>query len=281
MEKKIEFQNGTSLIFINRGYKKKREFQLGILPDLIEFSFFRSAKISFLFNKGRKQLSAGPLQSHLVYNRGMQGEGCIFASSLYCLTIYVPADSIPSDSLDYYSHENEPSDLLYFHSGSLTKGMDTIYNQLVSSSVDSFEQRLYIQAKCMELIALKLTQIKTENSKKYLFRNQEDNDRELASRAAFILLENIQKPPSLRELANEIGVSVSRLKLFFPKYYGVPPFEFLRRQRLVRAMELIKEKGANVSEAAHIVGYSEVSPFHRAFVKEFGVRPGECKPQRS
>jgi AraC-like DNA-binding protein len=59
--------------------------------------------------------------------------------------------------------------------------------------------------------------------------------------------------------------------------------DFLVEQRLLRASRLLRDpvhKLSKISELAYLSGFNDVSYFHRAFRRRFGMTPAEMKTQR-
>ncbi|WP_299684861.1 AraC family transcriptional regulator [uncultured Dokdonia sp.] len=92
-----------------------------------------------------------------------------------------------------------------------------------------------------------------------------------------ILINNIENPPSLTELSQQIGFNTTKLKKEFKAVFGVPVFKYLQNERLSLAHTLISKKEATVQEAAWQVGYDSLSSFSNAFAKKFGYRPSQIK----
>lgn len=133
---------------------------------------------------------------------------------------------------------------------------------------------LYVIAKGMELLSLCCRPDIEEHRSQYRME-----DRMAIQEAKSILQNNMERPPSLAELAAEIGMSISKLKILFPKMVGLPPYVYLRRLRMEKAMVLLVESGMNVTEVAMEVGYNSISYFTKAFYKQFGVYPSRARRQ--
>ncbi|MGD9158810.1 MAG: AraC family transcriptional regulator [Desulfobacteraceae bacterium] len=103
------------------------------------------------------------------------------------------------------------------------------------------------------------------------------DDHRALQRAMIILENNLESPPRLSQLANMVGMSTSKLKNIFPKAVGVPPYVYLRKKRMEKAMHLLKNGGMNVTEIAMEVGYNSFSHFTKAFSREFNVTPSRLK----
>ncbi len=102
-------------------------------------------------------------------------------------------------------------------------------------------------------------------------------DREAIRKARFILENNLEEPPALKDLAPRVGMSLSKFKQLFPKACGVPPYAYLRKVRMEKARHLLITGAMNVTDAAMAVGYSSPSHFAKAFVRQFGVRPSNVQ----
>ena len=92
-------------------------------------------------------------------------------------------------------------------------------------------------------------------------------EREKLNLAKKILLNNIDNPPSLDEIAKQIGFNTFKLKKEFKAFFGVPVFKYLQNERLSLAHRIIRDQEATVQEAAWHVGYDSLSSFSNAFEK--------------
>ena len=106
-------------------------------------------------------------------------------------------------------------------------------------------------------------------------RPPEGNQSDLAQLEA--LRRRIQFNPSdqykIPELAKNLSMSESKLARLFFSAYGTSIHRYIQDQRLEKAAALIAGKSMNVSEAAQLSGYTNMSHFSKSFVKKFGVLP--------
>lgn len=136
-------------------------------------------------------------------------------------------------------------------------------------------RKLFVQAKVLELLALHLERLCTRDTgsrETNVALNRSDNERIRAASA--ILAERMHEPPSLPDLAAEVGLNLNKLKQGFKQELGTTPYRHLHEQRMQRAWHELTQNDKNVSETAWAVGYTNVSHFCRAFLQRFGVRPG-------
>lgn len=76
-------------------------------------------------------------------------------------------------------------------------------------------------------------------------------------------------------LADEVGLSVSRLTHIFTDEIGVPLRSYARWIRLVHAVEHLAN-GETITEAAHRAGFADGAHFSRTFRAMFGLSPSEA-----
>jgi len=76
-------------------------------------------------------------------------------------------------------------------------------------------------------------------------------------------------------LAEEVGLSVSRLTHVFSAEIGVALRSYVRWMRLVNAIEHLA-RGRTITEAAHAAGFADGPHFARTFRDMFGLSPAEA-----
>lgn len=82
----------------------------------------------------------------------------------------------------------------------------------------------------------------------------------------------------LAEVAHLHPVYLNRA---FRKQYGMSLMEFLRKLRLHRARELLKDPALTLNHIAEQCGLYDASYFSRLFIKEYGIPPGEYRKQQA
>ncbi|MDJ1184243.1 helix-turn-helix transcriptional regulator [Roseofilum casamattae] len=167
----------------------------------------------------------------------------------------------------------EPSAETFFHAGPTSPAMQIALHQILHCPYEGAIAQIYIESKALELVALKLAQIsegKKLPSKKGPLQPQ---DLDCIHNAKEILIDNIESPPSLLELARKAGINDYKLKIGFREVFGTTVFGYLRDRRMEWARQLLLEQQMNVSEVAQTVGYASLSRFSTAFKHHFGTTP--------
>lgn len=88
-----------------------------------------------------------------------------------------------------------------------------------------------------------------------------------------MILDQLSRPPVLDELANEAGMSKSKLKRLFKQIFGESIFNYYQSFRMREAARLLKEHKLTVSEVGYEMGFSNLSHFTRVFEAHIGVKP--------
>ncbi|MFD3874256.1 AraC family transcriptional regulator [Streptomyces sp. NPDC058623] len=101
-----------------------------------------------------------------------------------------------------------------------------------------------------------------------------------AERARAVLAERMARPPSLEQLAAELGTSPFALLRAFRARYGMPPHTWLTDARVRRA-RLLLDGGTAPAEAAVAVGFTDQPHLDRHFTRIVGVPPGAYRRERA
>jgi AraC-like DNA-binding protein len=85
--------------------------------------------------------------------------------------------------------------------------------------------------------------------------------------------EHLAKPLSLEDLAEASGLSPWHFSRLFRQRFGLPPMQYLTRQRVGRACVLLRETPMKVAAVARSVGYEDPYHFSRLFKRVVGLSP--------
>jgi AraC family transcriptional regulator len=96
-------------------------------------------------------------------------------------------------------------------------------------------------------------------------------------RAKDMLLEKIDGEISLEELAKACTVSRSHFARAFKMSVGQAPHQWLRRQRVEKAKQLLARADMSLFEIALLCGFTDQSHLGRVFKKDVTVTPGQYR----
>jgi len=151
----------------------------------------------------------------------------------------------------------------------LTPAQAALMERVAAPPVAAAALPLWYQGKVCELLAEFLFLPDPE-----LFcARQQRLARERVDRVQAILRAQLDQPPTLEELGREVGVSQFYLSRIFSQEMRMTIPQYLRRIRMERAADLLREGRHNVTEAAFAVGYSSLGHFSKSFCEVMGCCP--------
>lgn len=142
-------------------------------------------------------------------------------------------------------------------------------NEIYHSPFTGYLEELYLQSKIFEIIFLQFSnpqELKSDESVKF-----SDLDKERLIKAKEILINRLENPPSISELAKLVALNEFKLKLGFKKLFKLAPYQFLLMHKMQEAKRLLKIGDLNINEISQKVGYKHPQSFSSAFCRYFGV----------
>ena len=100
-------------------------------------------------------------------------------------------------------------------------------------------------------------------------------EKKVAEQARAIVLDNLENPPSLNLLAEQVKVAPFAMKSIFSTAFGTSVHSFVHSRRLELAKMLLDSGDRQVAEVAQAVGYNNISWFIDVFFRQYGIKPGE------
>ena len=99
-------------------------------------------------------------------------------------------------------------------------------------------------------------------------------------RVLALMHEQPERPWTLDELGQQVGLSRSALHDRFVEVVGVAPMQYLTQWRMQAASRMLLESQAGVASIALEVGYESEAAFSRAFKRFVGQPPGAWRRAR-
>src|SRR5512138_2075423 len=101
------------------------------------------------------------------------------------------------------------------------------------------------------------------------------------SRAGFIAaacrtLENADRMPRLKELADEAGMSPFHFHRMFREAVGITPAQFAREKRMERMRRQLREE-ATITDAVYGAGFASASRFYENAPGALGMKPAQYR----
>lgn len=140
-------------------------------------------------------------------------------------------------------------------------------------------KKMFLFSKAMEILVLQAEAFNNIGSrKKTVARTEYDKDRIHYARE--YMLEHIDAPPSLPELARIAGLNEYKLKYGFKEMFRTTVFGYLAEKRLELARDYLSDLDKSLTEISDLLGYSSMQHFSYAFKKKFGHSPREARNKK-
>ncbi|TEA78357.1 response regulator transcription factor [Allopusillimonas ginsengisoli] len=104
-----------------------------------------------------------------------------------------------------------------------------------------------------------------------------EGDMVLLRAAQRSIIDALDDPPKAADLARMLGVSERRIAHVFESCLGMTLFEFVRRERMLKAQSLLQRTSLNIVEIAAELGYSSAANFSTAFRDYLGESPSSFR----
>ena len=256
---------------------QKQQIVRHVDASLIQFHFCFRGSATFYFNV--RTYSLPLLDEHvlLLYNpqRDLPMELDV-ATNTQLVTVLISIKKFHSlfsqeaEQISFLSDDN--INKKYYKDHVITPSMAVVISQILQHQPNALMSRLYLKGKVYELLSLYFNPSEATDIAECPFLVDEENVRKIRN-AKQIMLERMVDPPSLPDLANEIGLSLKKLKEGFKQLYGSTVYQFVLDHKMNHARQLLGSGSYNVNEVAIQLGYSNSSHFIEAFKKKFGTTP--------
>lgn len=258
----------------------------GELPDFTHTES-ASARISMVFNlEGLRTVTTNSRE--IVMEPGSKAmcatgatlgmsegrEGCVVVSwrSDYLRGVFSGREDVIHPQMWKWI-ERCPGEQVFEPPGKMSLLERRIVAELRAPDVHPAAQGIFLEGKVLELMSHLFFQPSRKSKQEMDYESYTRVAGERAARVAAILKQRMVEPPSLGEIAAEVGCSTFYLSRTFSKVTGKTIPQYLREIRIQRAAELLAEGRHNVTEAAFEVGYSSLGHFSTAFCRITGCCP--------
>ncbi|KOY53070.1 helix-turn-helix transcriptional regulator [Polaribacter dokdonensis] len=273
----INLEKGFYILHFQNESKEIENFEREIDSSFIQIHFCLRGKSKFLFNNNSYSFDVLDNRSILLYNPQrtlpinleIQPKTTLI-SLLISIEKFHSLFSNESGYIPFLSDEN--SNKKYYDDAEIKPTVAIVLQQIINSNINSSIRDLYVKGKVYELLSLHFQKDETVEGEYCPFLVDEQNVLKIRQ-AKEIIISRMAEPPSLQELANEIGLNIKKLKEGFKQIYGDTVYSFLFDYKMEHSRRLLETNQYNVNEVGTQVGYSTASHFIAAFKKKFGTTP--------
>ncbi|WP_002147416.1 helix-turn-helix transcriptional regulator [Bacillus cereus] len=272
--------SGMEIVLSNYQFHKNHRIQFASDAAMVELNFCLQGSGEVQIGHSSYELVSG--HSYLYF---MNDFDVLFEyekeNPLYSLAI-----GIPVQLFNHFMMNNAIEKSFDFHSilgnqsfKKFQNPIDSITSNLIKRMLkypqkDRINQ-LEIESKALELLSIHFGRVLLNDGDANKRSQLSKKDLNKIKQAEEILLQRMESPPSLLELAKIVGLNDYKLKIGFKELFGTSTFAYLREKRMEHAIDLLRSGNSNVTETAFAVGYNNVSHFSELFRKKYGMNPSE------
>ncbi|PSL23737.1 helix-turn-helix domain-containing protein [Chitinophaga ginsengisoli] len=149
--------------------------------------------------------------------------------------------------------------------------LQRIVDEIMTESVDETFELFFLRIKAEELVCRLLMELEKRDEKYLYALNSKDIQAIYKVRAQ--MLEQLDTPPVINELAVDANMSPTKLKRLFKQIFGNSIFSYYQEFRMKEAARLLKEEKLSVSDVGYQLGFTNLSHFSRVFEEHIGMKP--------
>jgi AraC family transcriptional activator of pyochelin receptor len=142
-------------------------------------------------------------------------------------------------------------------------------------SLEGRRRRLFLQSKAVEILCQAIEAL--DHGEGFISAEATALTTRGVMKAQRLLTENFVTPPSLEDLAHEVGLSRSGLCAGFRQILGQSVSDYTQDLRMQQALTMLSERDVSIAQIAYAVGYNRPSSFSVAVQRHFGATPTELR----
>lgn len=104
-----------------------------------------------------------------------------------------------------------------------------------------------------------------------------DDFRKIEELKQYIITNIYKTPPTIEKMAYMVGMSPTKFKVYFKKYIGASPHQYILTVKLSKAFELLSTGQFSVSQVAYKVGFNHPASFSRFFKQKYSRSPSTIR----
>ncbi len=160
--------------------------------------------------------------------------------------------------------------------GTIQSRIQRTVNEMLHNPYQDRMEEIFLYGKTLELLILCIDNYESKFKSSYIYLKS-TFDKEAIVRARDFVRENVTSPPSLSEVAREVGINEYKLKYGFKEMFGIPIFNYLQNERLNLATQMLRDSTLQISNIATELGYASPQHFSNIYKKKMGTSPSKVR----
>ena len=169
----------------------------------------------------------------------------------------------------------EALDVLYNRKFRVTPKMVSLLQKMLQERERNDPYKEDVILSMLRLLLVELLRCADASPENLPLSNSVNNENEIISKAQQFISNHVDQKLSVPMVSKGVDVSPSYLTALFHKHLQISPGEYIRRIKLQKSKQMIREGNLNFTEIASVLQYSTVHHFSRQFKEKFGLTPTE------
>lgn len=279
--------DGIHMIHTNWHYKSRSDMAFRADLEVVQLNFNLRGKVLVNSDQFEKPLDFGHNQHNMLYGNG--NAGIITNQDLYAsqFVIQLTRDGFlkltenANDTLKRFSEKvlsGKPVLLSEQHLP-IDLPMQQAIDAVLNCKYQQGLKKMFLLSKAIEILVLQADAFdRLQPRKKTVARTDYDKDRIHYARE--YVIQHIDTPPNLSELARVVGLNEYKLKYGFKEMFRTTVFGYVAEKRLELARDYLSDPNKSVTDIADLLGYSSIQHFSYAFKKKFGHSPRDMRSKK-
>src|SRR5699024_10971912 len=170
-----------------------------------------------------------------------------------------------NELLNHIAHGN----VLFYYFEELTEDIAFELKNLMLIERSKNLSLLSYQISIQKILFLLFRKLLERTSKSHYPINKEDADKVTEIRRTIV--EDIGTPPRLETIAEQVGMSQTKMKRLFKQVYGSSIYQYYQTLRMQKASLLLKHNEYSVTEIDYQMGFTNMSHFSRVFKRYYSM----------
>jgi AraC family transcriptional activator of pyochelin receptor len=248
--------------------------------DVVRLHFGLKGDYSFAYKQLNQTFDLIGGHHNMMYSSGFDMEVKNKTLELETFGIQFPKDLFvkftenATDHLKWFADNilKGNSVLLTERWGAIDSTIQQVISQILHCTYAGDLKKLFLFSKSIELLVLSAESCTRSMAVKDTFiKSKTDKEKIMAVRD--LILERMQAPPNLSEIAKTVGLNEYKLKRGFKETFNTTVFGYLTDQRLQLAHQYLRDTQKTAAEISVELGYATPQHFNNAFKKKFGTTP--------
>ena len=165
--------------------------------------------------------------------------------------------------------------------GSFENIIRQVINEIIEQETACKEKVIYlIRIAFIELIRKLLPHFSQSISPRNFPPVRGENKKDIVEIVHYYIQDNMDRPISLSEISNHIGLSIGHLNYLFKSEAKTTINQAIINKRLEWACRYLKQTDRQIKDIATLVGYNDVNYFYLQFKKKYGITPSEYRKNK-